>query len=125
MNALSDYPERIAAADRAVLEQSQRVRSAAALKEARRAQFGAMVAEAYPPKQGNDGQRKTMLAELELTDPDFLNLHEALQDAQDRLAELRIEAELQRNLFRVELLMLEDAIAAKRQAISFEAKFEN
>ena len=111
---LADYPAAIAAAETAVLRAAQAARVLGEAVERRRAEFKGIVATQLPAGKGNDGQRKNLLNELELTDGEFLGLQAQLQEAKDALVEAQIEADLQGNLFRVARLEAEGAIAQSR-----------
>lgn len=120
MKTLSDYPQAIAAAEKAVLRAQQGARALAEAVERRRAEFKNIVAIEFPTGKGNDGQRKNLLAELELTDDEFLELQSQHQAAKDAVVEAQIEADLQARLWQVERLEAEGAVVQGRRLGALE-----
>ena len=111
---LREYPNAIAQAELELLGEQQRVRELAKAIEARKAQFGAMVAE--DATLTNEAKRKAARAELELTDVEYLKLQDSHQTALDRAVKGRIEVDRLVNMFRVERLFTEQQIASLRTA---------
>lgn len=115
---LSEYPQAIAAAESAVLAAQQGARALGEAVEARKAQFGAIVAN--DSELSNDAKRKAARAELELTDEKYLKLLAQHQAAKDAVVMAQIEADLQANLFRVARLEAEGAIVRERRLGALE-----
>lgn len=107
--ALADYPNEIASAELAHLKAQQVVRDLSKDLEARKAQFGAIVAD--DKELSNDAKRKAARAELELTDPEYLDLQAKLVAAKDAMSGAAIEVERVSNAFKVERLLTELKIA--------------
>lgn len=108
---IGDYPQAIAAAESAVLAAQQGARALAEAVERRRAEFKGIVAN--DKSLSNDAKRKDMLAQLELTDDDFLKLQSQLQAAKDAVVMAQIEADLQGRLWQVARLEAESAISRR------------
>ena len=106
---ITDFPGAIAQAERAHLKALQQVRHVTEAVEARKAQFGAMVAA--DTSLTNEAKRKAAKAELELTDPDYLGLQQDLLTAKDAATEAMIEVTRLSNLFKVERLIMSMKIA--------------
>lgn len=106
---LADYPQAIADAQITHLTAQQQVRKIAAQLEERKAQFGALVAA--DKSLTNDAKRKAARAELELTDPEYLDLQQRLTEAKDGSTLATIEVERLGNGFKVERLLMEMKIA--------------
>ena len=109
---LADYPNAIAFAERVHLESQQAVRELSEKLEARKAQFGAIVAS--DSELSNEAKRKAAKAELELTDPEYLSLQQRLTKAKDAATEALIEVGRVSNAFKVERLLTELKIAVMR-----------
>lgn len=109
MIALADYPNAIASAELHHLDCQQAVRELSESLEARKAQFGAIVAG--DKALSNDAKRKAARAELELTDPEYLDLQAKLVAAKDAMSEAAIEVARVSNAFKVERLLTELKIA--------------
>jgi hypothetical protein len=106
---LIDYPDAIAAAELAHLKAQGEVRALTEALEARKAEFGLMVAN--DESLSNDAKRKAARAELELSDPDYLKLQRKLLAAKEVAAVALIEAGRVANLFKAERLLGEMAVA--------------
>ena len=106
---ITDFPGAIAQAERAHLKALQQVRHVTEAVEARKAQFGAMVAA--DTSLTNEAKRKAAKAELELTDPDYLGLQQDLLTAKDTATEAMIEVSRLANTFKVERLLMSMKIA--------------
>lgn len=115
---LADYPQAIAAAESAVLAAQQGARALAEAVEARKAQFGAIVAN--DKELRNDAQRKAARAELELTDAEYLKLQAQHQAAKDAVVMAQIEADRLLRLWQAEKLATEQAIVRERRMGALE-----
>lgn len=107
---LRDYPNLVADAERAWLEQGKVCRDLGLALEKRKAEIEGLVAN--DNTLTNDAKRKAMRVEL-MGEVIMTRLVEQLQAAQDKLSELRIEADLIRDCFLVERLIVQHAIASK------------
>jgi hypothetical protein len=115
---LADYPQAIAAAEAAVLAAQQGARALAEAVERRRAEFKGIVAN--DKALSNADKRKDMLAQLELTDSDYLGLQSQHQAAKDAVVMAQIEADLQLRLWQVARLEAEGAIVRERRLGALE-----
>lgn len=102
---LAQYPDLIAAAEVAALEAQESYLALAEVVENQRAEFKAMVAEKYPPKQGNDRDRSSYMAELEGSDPQYQANRKAAKQQEQGLELARIEVRRLVRLYEVAMVV--------------------